>query len=271
MDAATDITPDDVNVPATPADVTAPISDDLSGGSDIDRLLAEFDRATAQPATDNNAAPDATTPPQDDIDSFLQSLDTSSADRQRIDALTGQIDGLKAAEFQRAERADFDKFSSKLQAELGPNVPDDYARTLLLSMSAENPALESAWRYRNLTAEQRRAADAEFRQLEALYAQAQREPDDPRKQQVLMQMEQRGQELGLMMNARTMLNNAWRDVVKRAGKVAPPVDELATGDHNAVAALVRGASAPVDLAEPPPNFGSMSESEFQEWTRKNVR
>jgi hypothetical protein len=266
MEADTDITLDDV-----PAETVAPSNAPVDDRS-IDDLLADFDRATqreSQPATDNSTTPDATAAPLDDVDAFIQSLNAPSADKQRADSLQGEIDGLRAAEFQRAERADFDKFSSKLQAELGPNVPDDYARTLLLSMAAENPALEQAWRYRNLTAEQRRAADLEFKQIEALYAQAQRAPDDPRKAQALAQMERRGQELGLMMNARTMLNQAWRDVVKRAEKVKPMLDEDATQTHLDVAAAVRGASTTKMPQDPPPNFGSMTDAELRRYTREH--
>jgi hypothetical protein len=257
-----------------PADVPAPSNapDDRS----IDDLLDAFDRAVqreAQPAADTTDAlvpgADATAPPQDGVDAFLASLDTSSADRQRIDALTGEIDGLRAAELDRQSRSDFEGFSKKLQAELGPNVDEHFARTNLLALAVERPELEAAWRYRNLTNEQRRAADLEFKQIEALYAQAQRAPDDPRKAEALAQMERRGQELGLMMNARTMLNNAWRDVVKRAEKVKPMLDEDATQTHLDVAAAVRGASTSKMPAEPPPNLGTMSDQELRRYTREH--
>jgi hypothetical protein len=70
--------------------------------------------------------------------------------------------------------------SSHLQGVLGPNVPDDYAQTQLLAMVAQKPELEIAWSYRNLTNEQLRAADLEFRQLEALYFRLQHAPNDER-------------------------------------------------------------------------------------------
>jgi hypothetical protein len=261
MQAAADITPDDVPI-ETPA---------VAPADDIDSLLASFDSAVKrepEPAADT-AQPNADAPPLDEVDAFIQGLNAPSADQQRADSLQGEVDSLRAAEFARQERSDFEGFSQRLQAECGVNVPDDYAKTQLLAMAAENPALEHAWRYRSLSDADRRAADAEFSQLEILYRQTQQAPDDPRKAEALAQMEQRAQQLGYMMNAPTMLNRAWRDVVKRASKVAPPVDELATGDHNAVAALVRGASAPLDLAEPAPKFGEMSDAEFREYSRKN--
>jgi hypothetical protein len=42
-----------------------------------------------------------------------------------------------------------------------------------------------------------------------------------------------------MLNSRKILNDVWRDVVKRAKEVAPLIDELATADRDAVAFAVR--------------------------------
>ncbi len=39
----------------------------------------------------------------------------------------------------------FDKFSSEMQARLPEHLPDDYAKTQLLSMAMERPELEAAW------------------------------------------------------------------------------------------------------------------------------
>src|SRR5262249_9427822 len=108
----------------------------------------------------------------------------------------GEINALRAAEFQRQERAAFEKFSSELQDQLGPNIPSDYAKTSLLAMAAQDRNLEAAWRYRGLTNEELATADRKFRQLEALHFQVQHSPDtDPRKPQTLAMLEQRGREL----------------------------------------------------------------------------
>ncbi len=60
----------------------------------------------------------------------------------------------------------------------------------------------------------------------------------------------------------------WQSYLSKAvaSEFKPPVDEVATGDREAVAAAVRGASTKV-TAEPAPSFGHMSNSEF----RKSVR
>jgi hypothetical protein len=150
-----------------------------------------------------------------------------------------------------------------LQGQLGPHVPDDFAKTQLLAMSVGRPELELAWRYRNLSDDDRRAADLEFRQLEALYYRTRQAPDDPRKAQALAAMERRGQELGLAMNARTIIANARRDVLRAASRARPPIDEEATAMRDEVIAAVRGASTPV-IPEAPVKWGSLTGKEFRE-------
>jgi hypothetical protein len=245
-----------------PASADAPAPAD-----DLDSLLQEYENATGQAeptASDSPVQEDA--PAQDEsVDSFLDSL---NKDARRVTELEGEIGSLRAAELDRQSRADFEGFSKKLQAALGPNVDENFARTNLLALAAENPALEAAWRYRNLSDADRRSADLEFQRLELLYHQMQQAPDDPRKAAAMAQMERRGQELGLMMNAHKILNNTWREVQKRAAKVLPPIDELVSADHAAVAFAVREASSG-DIPEPKPNFGIMSDREFRDYTRKH--
>ncbi len=238
-----------------PDDVPAP-TPDISGDAPapeptIDDLLNEYDRSVQQPepeSSSDNAAPEAT------LDDQFRELFPDP----RISELQGQVNNLQAVEFQRQSRADFEGFAKKLQAELGPNVPDDYAKTQLLAMSAENPDLEVAWRYRNLTSEQRTALDREFQQLEVLYHQAQQAPDDPRKATALAQMEARGREIGLALNAGKMLDRVWRDVQKRAAAVKPAVDSEQTALRQEISGLMRSAGRGLPPAEPPPNFGKMS-------------
>jgi hypothetical protein len=253
------------NTEPAPAEPAAPPPDPIQA------LLDEFEagQAGAQPEAELPADPlnDRPDNPQDDLAAIMEGL---SGDKARVTELETEIGSLRAAEFQRAEREAFDGFSKKLQAECGPNVDEHFARTNLLAMAAENPALEQAWRFRSVTAEQRRAADLEFQQLEVLYWKTQQAPDDPRKAEALAQLERRGHELGLMMNAQKILNNAWRDVVSRAEKVKPAIDEDATADRNMVAAAIRdsGANRPMPPS-PAPNFGSMTDNELREYTRKN--
>src|SRR5690348_15699380 len=93
----------------------------------VDDLIREFEEATArppEPATDNV---DGVTQAQDsELDALLRELDGGSADRQKIEQLTSQVDSFRAAEFQRAEREAAEHWASELQAHvsrMNPNIP----------------------------------------------------------------------------------------------------------------------------------------------------
>jgi hypothetical protein len=247
-------------------DVSVEQSAGTPAPDDLDSLLAEFDaKVAAQPksATDESSIGGTNTTDQN-FDQTLADLLRSSEEQQRIEQLTGEIGNLRSAELDRQSKADFEGFSAKLQQELGPNVPDDYAKTQLLAMSVERPELQVAWQYRHLTNEQRAAADLEFRQLEALYWKAQRAPDDPRKAEALAQMERRGQELGLM-NAGKILDKAWRDVQRRAEKALPPIDPDVTATRMELAQIIRdGGSNRQAPPEPPVQLGRLTDSEYRQ-------
>ncbi len=127
-------------------------------------------------------------------------------------------------------------------------------------MSAENPDLEVAWRFRNLTPEQRAAMDREFQELEVLYHRAQQASDDPRKAQAMAQMEAKGREIGLVLTAGKILNNARRDVVKRAEKVKPAIDSYQTELRQEIAGIMRGVGGKV-APQAPTNYGKLSGAE----------
>ena len=46
----------------------------------------------------------------------------------------------------------------------------------------------------------------------------------------------------------------------------PRIDPDVTADRFAVVQALRGASGKVDVREPPPNFGQMSDRDFQNYT-----
>jgi hypothetical protein len=163
----------------------------------LQALLDEFDRATAQQTDPVQNTANATNAPGDALDQ--QTWEDLLGPNPRIAELEGELSSVRQQEIDRQSKADFEGFAKKLQAELGPNVDEQFARTTLLAMSVERPELQVAWQHRHLTADERRAADLEFQQLEALYWKAKQAPDDPRKQQALAQMERRGHELGLMI------------------------------------------------------------------------
>jgi hypothetical protein len=247
-------------------DETAPV--DTPAGppaDDLDSLLEQWDQTVGKAETEqSDNLPTQSTTDDQSVDQQLADLLRSPEDTQRISDLEGELGSVRQQELDRQSRSDFQGFSQKLQAELGPNVPDDYARTQLLAMATERPELQAAWNFRHLTAEQRRAADLEFQQLEALYWKAQQAPDDPRKAQALAQMERRGQELGLMMNAQKILNGVWRDVQRRAEKVLPAIDSEVTAARMELAQIIRdGGSNRAAPPMPQVRLGTLSDSEFR--------
>jgi hypothetical protein len=252
-----------------PADTPAPaVGTAEAEDRSLDALLAEFDSVTAKPteqppAAENGAVSD------NEVEKFLADLDTGAKDRQRITDLEGELNSVRAAEYQRQELAALDKFCGELQSQLGPNIPDDYAKASLLAMAAQDPNLEVAWKYRGLTNEQLANADKEFRELEALYGKLTHSQDnDPRKQQAIAVLESRGRELGLMMNARAVIANAKRSVIKRA-EAHKVYDEDATLDRAAISQAIRDGQGPINIPERPPNFGTMTDAEFKNFTRKH--
>jgi hypothetical protein len=250
-----------------PADSPSVLSAD--SWDEVQSLLDDFDRKTA--AVDSPSEPTADnqeTAPSDFDKQINDLIGYDPADRQRIEQLTGEIGSLRAAELDRQSRQDFEGFARKLQADCGPNVDESFARTNLLAALAERPELAVVWQHRHVTDEQLRAAERELQQLEVLHMRAQQAPDDPRKAQTLAWMEQRGYQLGLMLNSRKILNDVWRDVQKRASKVLPAIDADATQIHDDVAWAVRQARTG-DLPEPPVNLGQLSDAEFRNFTRKN--
>jgi hypothetical protein len=262
--AATATKPDD-DVPVQSQDVAAPSEDWQS-------VLKDFDQQTAPPP---EAAPDNTVQngqaQGDQIDQLLAELSGPTPEQQKIGELEGQLNSLQQQAFQKAELAAFDDACSKLQHELvdlGLNIDERFVKTNLQAMSVENPALEPAFRYRNLTPDQLRAADLEFKQRERQYNQWALAPDSPQKQQTMTALYRRGEELGLMLNSKSILQNARKQVVDRARSIPPALDYDAMETRADIAQAMRGASRPVNFKEPAPDFNGMSDNEYRNFIRK---
>jgi hypothetical protein len=240
----------------------APASDSWE---EVQALLDDFDQRTAPEnnATEQGAGENGTVS-NEELDKFIADLSGPTAEQKRIGELEGEIGSLRNAELERQSRADFEGFARKLQAECGNNVDDQFARTALLSAAMERPELQIAWQHRHITDEQLRAADQEFRQLESLYQRVVQAPPDPRKQQAVAMLEQRGYQLGLLMNSRKILNDVWRDVVKRAKKAPPEIDIEATLDRDMIAQSIRDGQGPAVIPQAPVRWGSLSAKEGRE-------
>jgi hypothetical protein len=245
---------------AVPAELPADVAASTPEPS-LDDLLAEYDRATAKPDLEPDGSNQETDAPVEGVDSFLNSM---TRDGERANQLQGELDSLRGEVFRQQELAALDKFCGEVQNQLGPNVPADYAKSSLLAMAAQDPNLEAAWRYRGLTNEQLAEADKEFREAEALHWKLTHSPDnDPRKQQAVAMLEQRGRELGLAMNARAIISNARRSVLKRAESFKP-IDIEATQLRDDIAFQMKQGQGPAVIPEAPVQWGRLSGKEFRE-------
>jgi hypothetical protein len=258
-------------------DADAPASPDApAGGDDFDSTIREFERATApQPA----APPEQPQAAPDEIDKLLAELSqptvssplfTQGTDahqqlqaQEQFSALQSENAQLRAHAQRAADQADLDRLTGEIQAKLPSNLPQDFAVTALKSMAVDRPELVLAFDTRHLD---RRAVAAEKTKVEQSLAWLQRNPSaaDPG---YAAQLQQYHGQLNVALHGREILNRAMREIVSR-GQAHRPIDEVATADHDAVAAAVRGSSAKAS-PEPPPNFGNMSDKQLREYTKTN--
>jgi hypothetical protein len=250
--------PETGQVPETSTTVAEPAPAEVP----LDDLLAEFS---------NNTTPAPEPMQPNELEQLLAELQQEN-EQQQLNEKMGVVAQENAALRQQIEDAksekDFADFSSKLQAELPDHVDPEYARTHLLNMAATDTSgsLLAAWRYRDLTMEQRRAADLELRQIERGLAFLQTHPHLA-DQQKIQWLTQRGYQLGLAINSVQILAKARRAVFANAGKVLKPYDPEATETHDVVAAAVRSAGGKADMKEPPLKLGNLSTNEY----RRHVR
>jgi hypothetical protein len=267
------IVEDNAPVPAeagvAPAEsIETPALEPSSASDAIDQLVQDYEAA-------NPPAPKVAeqAPPADDFEQQLNELlgqqqsdplaDLANEQAKgRITELEGALNGLRAEAYQRAELESFDKYANELQAKLPEYCSPEHARNALLAAAAQDQNLQAAWRYRDITNEQRRAAEGQFRQLENLYWQVQQAPNnDPRKQTALTQIEQRAQQLQLMVAAPGLLLKAERDIIKTAN-AHRPIDPDASADRAAVSFAVKEAgSGRAPPSEPPTEWGKLTGAE----------
>jgi hypothetical protein len=242
--------PDDVVSYNASQDTKSPPESD-----DISQLLAEFDAKTAQPAepaTDGNVSDNVSA---DELDRLIADLSQPSPDQQRITELTGQVDSLRAEEFRRGELAAFNEMAEGLQQAMPSWAPPDYAEMRLKAL-AHDQIIALAWELRNVD---KVAAQFELTKVTREFLQLKQDPAaDPKRVQELQQY---GARLEIAISANAILRKARLDIINEAAKLKPPYDPDATQIHMDVAAAVRGASAPLDLKEPEPEYGKLSASE----------
>jgi hypothetical protein len=155
---------------------------------------------------------------------------------------------------------------------MNPNLDDSFVKDRLLIMAAQDSSIERSWQYRNLTDADLAIAKRDFLAAEKLYDQALKAPDsDPRKQEALRFLEQRGQQLQTMLTARQTIRSVRNAILKKADSVKPPYDPIATEDRELVAQSIReGGSGRAKIPpEPPPNLGAMTSQEYRQYVRTN--
>jgi hypothetical protein len=223
----------------------------------IDSAIAEYDAAVKPASPVNDAEPDL----QQEAIAALRAMDAPQTE-PALDALRGENAALRAHITREADQAEFKQLADSVQRQLPEHLPGDYAQTQLLAMAATNPDLTAAFDLRHVD---RRAVDAELRKVESALAQVQRDPAaDQAKVAALVQY---GYRLGLALNAQEIIRRATAGIVKR-GKAHNPIDAEATVDRELVAQTVRGAGGKIE-PEPPPNFGNMSDKQFERYTREH--
>jgi hypothetical protein len=239
---------------------------------DLDALLAQFDQGTNAHTPDNGSGSgdhdQAAKPPdpqfqEGELDKLLSEL---NADTDRANNLQAEVNSLKHAEMMRVEQEAFGKYADELQSKLPDHCPPDYARNALLSAAAVNRSLAVAWDNRNLSAAERANAAAELRAAELLYRQIQQMPNtDPRKQTALQQIWQQGTRLEMIVAGPALLRRTLLDIEKRA-RDFQPIDREASELKADIAWQMKSAGGK-RVPEPPPNYGTLSNTEFRQKVR----
>jgi hypothetical protein len=273
-DAAVAPRPDDDAADVAPAAPAAPAA--APAGDDLDGYLSEYTNGTSQPAAQPSPATSAA--PHDEIDALLAELSQPTSHeplfnqgndaqqqvqaqdhlQSRLDVLTSENQQLKQFVTHQRDVRDFGRLAAEVQSKLPDHLPSDYAETQLLAAAINNPTLQAAFDYRSVDP---RLAAQELRQVEmqlnhAATLPAQRE-----------MLQQHAQRLNIALHSKAILRRAMIEIRDRA-ESHRPLDPIATAEHDAVAAAVRGASGKAS-PEPPPNFGAMSDAELRRFTKQN--
>jgi hypothetical protein len=247
---------------AAPADTAAvPSSADPQpqAEDELSRLLAEFDEGVkTAPAPQQPEQPSTI----GEIDRLINEL------HQPQQPAAGEVES-RARELYERERYrsqltdEFNKHCDRGQQKIPDNLPSDYYRSELLAMSTADPRLEVAFeaQFHDPVAI-RVALDQAKVELVRARINPQATPES------IKGLEQQVWQLGVAANARVILLQAQSAIVKKANQRAN-IDPDLTADRAMVAAAVRGAGAKIDVAEPAPAFGYMSDAELKDYTRRN--
>jgi len=222
---------------------------------DLDRLLQEYQAATDKPV---EAVSDQEAPA--DLDQQLQDL---LGPDPKVAELQGQLNDLRTRVRAAEELKAFNEFAGDLQKQLPSWVPEDYARVKLESL-AHDPVARLAWETRHIDP---KAASLDLAHVQHALMRLQADPNaDPAKVQELNRL---GYQLSVAANSASILRQARNQIIKEANALKPPIDPEATADRDAIAQAIREGQGPINIPEAPPNFATMSDREFKDFTRRH--
>jgi hypothetical protein len=246
--------------PATTPDSSATPTPPSKSSGDLDDLLSEFDAAVPPSPKDDSGAGAAEVDPelQNEAAAALREMEPRAQNDDVLAALQNENLAWRQEARRAADVADFTELASSIQKQLPEHVPDDYAATQLLALSAINPNLKAAFDLRNAD---RRAADLQLRKVEAALAS---DPNAPKEK--VAALWQYGNRLGLALNAKEIIKRATNEVVRRA-KAFKPIDPDATADREMVAAAVRDAHHKIEPTAPP-DLSELSNRELRDHVRR---
>ena len=253
-------TPEPAPVEATSQLTPAP-------ADDFDRLLADYEANTAKPepaVTDEPVADgvdqNATSNELDQLLAQLSGPDPKiNALETELAGVRSEADRLRSEMHRQQEWAEFQSYAKSLQDDLPSHLPDGYAE-LKLKALAHDPTIAAAFDYRNVD---RHAASAELARAQLVMAAFQR-ANDPRIPQLTEYMNK----LNVAINSQAILRKVRLDILNEANKLPPPIDPEATELKAEIAWNMKSQGK--KIAEPPPNFGRMTDQEFRDWKLTNL-
>jgi hypothetical protein len=291
----------------TPEPPSSPSTSPSDDADPLDRLLAQWDERNGAGNNGAAAGDDDIVRLLDDAnqqaaheqefaaaqarfanESAQAALDLARSNQQNAE-LRGTVEQLQraAAETQWREHQarafqDFKSITAEAQARIAadiPDVEDNFVETHLLAEAARDPELARAFDaryYSELNPLQRAELERAIMMRGEDMAKAALRIADPQQRRLAEQY--------IHAEMRRLYQNTFPDVQEyRANGAAylrkaidkidrqarrPRIDPIVSGDVLAVAQAVRGASSKVDVREPAPNWGELSDAALNAFTKR---
>ena len=235
---------------------------------EFSRLLQEYESqastpapepaATDEPVADGANDPNATS---NELDQLLANYDPRLAQLEgELAGVRSEADQLRAEAHRQQEWAEFQSYAKSLQDDLPSWVPEDYA-TLKLAALAHDQTVAQAFDYRNVD---KAAAKAELMKAQLVLSAFQRANNN----EGIGKVQEYIGKLNVAINSQAILRQARLNILNEANKLPPPIDQAATELKAEIAWNMKSQGK--KIAEPPPNFGRMTDQEFRDWKLSNL-